>query len=238
LVAEAAPRQGHDHHRRHPEADHEVREALGHRRGGEEVVRASNSHVERPVRQYGHEHAAFRVVEHPRQDDGDTDGQDDVQDDVEGAAVGRVPGGYEEQGQVPQGPQDPQDKGPAQRLKEKDSHSLEPEDYYGKQGRDRTAISRLVELARDGGYVWTESFVSEDKTTKAGYVEPETEIVLRDARWDLRGQDVIGDATGRVDGHPAVLKTVKLSRVKSVPRREQVGLRAVAPSRVPSRTGM
>jgi hypothetical protein len=73
--------------------------------------------------------------------------------------------------------------------------------------------------------VWTESFVSEDKTSKAGYVDPETEIVLRDARWDLRGQDV----TGRVDGDPAVLKTVKLSQVKSVPRREQVRLRAGRP---------
>ena len=36
---------------------------------------------------------------------------------------------------------------------QEDSRSLNPEDYYGEQGRDRTAISRLVELAKDGGYV-------------------------------------------------------------------------------------
>ena len=106
---------------------------------------------------------------------------------------------------------------------DEDSRSLDPADYYGKRGRDRTAISRLVELTRDGGYVWAESFVSEDKSAKRGRVEPGTEIVLRDARWYLRGQN---DVAKRQDGYPAVLKTVKLSNVRSVPRREQVGLRA------------
>jgi hypothetical protein len=110
-------------------------------------------------------------------------------------------------------------------LGQEDSRSLNPEDYNGKQGRDRTAISRLVELARGGGYVWTESFVSEDKTAKAGYVKPGTRIERRDARWDLRGRD----EPKRKDGDPAVLKTVKLTRVKTVPRREQVGLRAGRP---------
>lgn len=109
---------------------------------------------------------------------------------------------------------------------QEDSRSLNPEDYYGKQGRDRTAISRLVELAKDGGFVWTESFVSEDKAAKAGYVEPGTAIKLHDARWDLRGRD---DEPKRKDGDPAVLKTVKLTKVKIVPRREQVGLRAGRP---------
>src|SRR5215208_737652 len=110
-------------------------------------------------------------------------------------------------------------------LKEEDSRSLDSQDYYGKQGRDRTAISRLVELARDGGYVWAESFVSEDKTAKTGYVRPGTEIALRDARWKLRGQDI----RERQNGDPAVLKTVKLTKVRIVPRREQVGLRAGRP---------
>ena len=49
---------------------------------------------------------------------------------------------------------------------QEDSRSLDPNDYYGKRGRDRTAISRLVELAKDGGYVWTESFVSKDKAPR------------------------------------------------------------------------
>jgi hypothetical protein len=106
-----------------------------------------------------------------------------------------------------------------------DSRSLDPEDYYGKQGRDRTAISRLVELARDGGYVWAESFVSDDKTAKAGRVEPGTTIELRDARWNFRGQDI----PKRRDVDPVVLKTVTLTKVKPVPRREQVGLRAGRP---------
>jgi hypothetical protein len=73
--------------------------------------------------------------------------------------------------------------------------------------------------------VWTESFVSEAKTAKAGYVKPGTRIELRDARWDLRGRD----EPKRRDGDPAVLKTVMLTRVKPVPRREQVGLRAGRP---------
>jgi hypothetical protein len=108
---------------------------------------------------------------------------------------------------------------------EEDCRNLDPEDYNGKRGRDRTAVSRLVELEKDGGYVWTESFVSEDKAAKAGCVEPGTNIELRDARWDLRGRD----EPKRKDGDPAVPKTVKLTRVKIVPRREQVGLRAGRP---------
>jgi hypothetical protein len=106
---------------------------------------------------------------------------------------------------------------------DEDSRSLDPAEY---KARDNTAISRLVELARDGGHVWAESFVSEDKSAKVGCVEPGTEIVLRDARWYLRGQNDVAD---RQDGYPAVLKTVKLSKVRSVPRREQLGLRAGIP---------
>jgi hypothetical protein len=107
--------------------------------------------------------------------------------------------------------------------KDEDSRSLEPEDY---KGRDKTAISRLVELARDGGYVWAESLVSEGKAAKVGFVKSGTEIELRGARWDLCGRTDVAD---RQDGDPAVLKTVKLSRVKPVPRCEQVGLRAGKP---------
>ncbi|PLS82914.1 MAG: hypothetical protein CYG60_23310, partial [Actinobacteria bacterium] len=107
---------------------------------------------------------------------------------------------------------------------QEDSRSLNPEDYYGKQGRDRTAISRLVELAKDGGYVWTESFVSEDKTAKAGYVKPGTRIELRDVRWGLRGRD----EPKRKDGDPAVLKTAYQGEDRTPPR-AQVGLRAGRP---------
>lgn len=104
-----------------------------------------------------------------------------------------------------------------------DARSTEPEDY---NGNDKTAISRLAELARDGGYVWAESLVSKDKAAKVGYVEPGTGIELRDARWDLRGRTNVAD---RRNGHPAVLKTVRISRARVVSRREQVGLRAARP---------
>ncbi len=90
---------------------------------------------------------------------------------------------------------------------DKDSRSFDPTDYKGKNGRDKTAISRLVELARDGGYVWAENRISTDKAAKVGFVEPGTEIELRSARWDLRSRT---DVANRQDGDPAVLKTVKL----------------------------
>lgn len=73
---------------------------------------------------------------------------------------------------------------------------------------------------------WAESFVSEDKAAKVGCVEPGTKIELCDASWYLRGRT---DVASRQDDDPAVLKTVRLSRVRSVPRREQVGLRAGKP---------
>lgn len=104
-----------------------------------------------------------------------------------------------------------------------DSHSLNPNDY--KKG-DKTAVARLVELAADGGYVRTESFVSEGKVAKVGYVEPQTEVELCDATWDLRGRS---DVLDRQSGDPAFLKSVKLSKVKLVSRRVQVGLRAGRP---------
>ena len=104
-----------------------------------------------------------------------------------------------------------------------DSRSLDPDDY--KNG-DKTAVARLVELATDGGYVWTESFISEGKVAKVGCVEPQTDVELCDATWDLRGRS---DVLGRKSSDPAVLKTVKLSKAKIVSRREQVGLRAGRP---------
>ena len=50
-VAQPAPRKGDHHDRRRAEADHEVREAVGHGWHGEKVVRGSDARVERPVRQ-------------------------------------------------------------------------------------------------------------------------------------------------------------------------------------------
>src|SRR5215211_7167831 len=114
-VAQASPCQGHDHQRRYPEADHEVRDAPGHGGGGKETVDGRGGRVDGPVRQDSEKHAAFGVVENPREDDGYRHGPDDEQSDIEEAAVRRVPTRDEEQGQVPQGPENSQEEAPDQR---------------------------------------------------------------------------------------------------------------------------
>src|SRR5215207_2826083 len=114
-VAQAASRQGHDHHRRRPKADHEVRDAASHGRGGKEAEHGHGSRVDGPVRQDNQKHAALGVVEHPHEGYGDRHRPDDKQGDVKGAAVRRVPAGDEKKGQVPQGPEDPKDEAPDKR---------------------------------------------------------------------------------------------------------------------------
>ena len=109
-------------------------------------------------------------------------------------------------------------------LEEQDSRSTDPENYTS---TGKTAMRYLRDLSRYGGYVWTESFVSEDGVSKIGVVKPSTEIQLHDAHWDLR--DRPGEFPERRDGDPAVLKALKLLRTKLVGRREQVGLRAGRP---------
>ena len=65
---------------------------------------------------------------------------------------------------------------------DEDSKSLNPEDY--KKPSEKGAIKCLLELAKDGGYVWAESRI--DKNAKIGFVEPsrtnepETNIELYD----------------------------------------------------------
>src|SRR5215207_549297 len=113
-VAQAASRQGHDHHRRRPKADHEVRDAASHGRGGKEAEHGHGSRVDGPVRQDNQKHAALGVVEDPREDDGYRHGPDDKQGDVKGAAVRRIPAGDEKKGQVPQGPESSEDETPDQ----------------------------------------------------------------------------------------------------------------------------
>src|SRR3712207_1493693 len=114
-VAKAAPRQDQDHQRQCREADHEVRETVGYGGDGEQVEGGSDTDVGGPVQEDGEEHAALRVVEHPRVDDRVRDGEDNEEGDVQRAAVRRVPARDEEQGQVPQAPQDPEDDAPGER---------------------------------------------------------------------------------------------------------------------------
>lgn len=110
------------------------------------------------------------------------------------------------------------DTGP--RREEEDNRSIDPADY---EGRGRTAMKYLREMEENGGYVWAESFVSDNGAAKVGKVEPGTTIELREARWNLRGRT---DHDDRRDGDPAVLKTLKLASPRIVSRSEQVGLRA------------
>lgn len=109
------------------------------------------------------------------------------------------------------------------RREEEDNRSLDPADY---EGRGRTAMRYLQDMANNGGYIWAESFVSNNGAAKVGKVEPGTPIELREARWKLRGRT---DHDNRRDGDTAVLKTLQLSRPQVVSRHEQVGLRAGRP---------
>ncbi len=120
---------------------------------------------------------------------------------------------------------------PGGHLAEQDSESTDPE-HYERTGKK--AMNCLRNLSESGGYVWAESFVSDDGAAKIGFIEPGTKIQLTtdpqvaiDARWDLRGRQE--DFPRRSNGNPAVLKTLKFSPTKSVGRQEQMGLRAGKP---------
>lgn len=108
-------------------------------------------------------------------------------------------------------------------LQDEDNESTDPAHY---EGRGKTAMRYLREMEENGGYVWTESFVSPNGDAKVGKVEPGTPIEVREARWELRGH---ADYTNRQDGDTAILKTLKLSSPQIVSRNEQVGLRAGKP---------
>ena len=103
-----------------------------------------------------------------------------------------------------------------------DSRSTNPEDY---EGPAKTAIRRLHELGEKGGYVWMESRV-ESGRAKVGYVEPDSGIELdEDAQWEVGSTE----ALHRKDDDKAILKTIKLTRVRHVERGQQMGLRAGRP---------
>ncbi len=106
---------------------------------------------------------------------------------------------------------------------EEDSRSLDPEDYLYE--RERRAIERLVELAEDGGYVWAETRI--DQNVKVGMVRPGTEIELYSAIWTLPNDHRYH---GR-GGSEAILKTVRLDRVREVAPYEATNLRDVRPRR-------
>jgi len=99
---------------------------------------------------------------------------------------------------------------------DEDSKSLNPEDY--KKPSEKGAIKCLLELAKDGGYVWAESRI--DKNAKIGFVEPGTKIKLyENARWSDNPEKI------------ARLKTLQLKKekVKHVKPYELIPIKASRP---------
>lgn len=112
-------------------------------------------------------------------------------------------------------------------VKERDSESLEPADY--KTPNERGAIRAFAEFAEHGGYVWAQSYVSDD--IKVGCVRGSREgggESMEKARWELRGRKV----PGREDGHPATLKTLQMEGVTELRRDKAMHLRAARPRSV------
>jgi hypothetical protein len=102
-----------------------------------------------------------------------------------------------------------------------DSKSLFPGDYA--HGSEKKAIRTLVELAENGGYVWTES--RSQAEAKIGVVWPKTEVQLYSAIWTKPNDS-------RYEGREcaeATLKTLQLDRVKEITPFEAMSLRAARP---------
>jgi hypothetical protein len=104
---------------------------------------------------------------------------------------------------------------------ERDSESLNPEDYT--YDSEKRAVKILAELAENGGNVWAES--RSQPNAKIGVVPPRTKVELYSAIYtkpnDPRYQ-------GR-EGTEAILKTLRLDRVKEVAPHEAMSIRAARP---------
>lgn len=86
-----------------------------------------------------------------------------------------------------------------------DTKSINPEEYAKS---DRRAMRALVELARNAGYVCLEQTLTTGlRRTKVGFVPAGTEIELREGRW------------GSLPNRKAILKTLKMTRVRTLHRR-------------------
>lgn len=98
---------------------------------------------------------------------------------------------------------------------ERDSESTNPDDY---EGAGRKTMKALLELACSGGYVCTQYQGRE--ASLVGIVEPNTPIELLHGRW--------GNLHGYKD-RTAVLKTLRLTRVKEVRPCESAAILAGRP---------
>jgi hypothetical protein len=88
------------------------------------------------------------------------------------------------------------------KLPPQDESSITPEDYTGSA---RSGMRKLVELANAGGYVCAQHHPHEE--WMLGFVQPGSRIELLKGKWA---------DTGSSPGRTAVLKTLRLSKVKLV----------------------
>jgi hypothetical protein len=86
--------------------------------------------------------------------------------------------------------------------KDKDSTSTNPDDYVGPNKRP---IRALRALGDSGGYVCAQHYLYTD--CMLGFVEPHTEIELLEGRWGKKWN---------MEGRPAVLKALQLTKIKLV----------------------
>ncbi len=104
-------------------------------------------------------------------------------------------------------------------------YSSDPNDH--KRG-DRNVIERFLGLARDGGYVWAESYVH-PRLAKIGVVKPNSTVEPFEAEWletDLR---VLESRFSARAGKAAMLKSLLLTESEDVKRDEFRALLAGRP---------
>ncbi|MBS7350289.1 MAG: hypothetical protein KIG95_09085 [Comamonas sp.] len=96
-----------------------------------------------------------------------------------------------------------------------DSRSLNPSDYIG---HARSALKRLHELARDGGYVFA---TYRGKTGgKVGYVSPGSSVELFRGSWGGKN---------KLQGREAMLKALQVRQSRNLTAEEAIFLTAVQP---------
>ena len=101
-------------------------------------------------------------------------------------------------------------------LGENDTESISIDDYTGSA---KSAMKALHELARQGGYVFAQ-YRNHD-SYKIGYVPPSTSVELIRGEW--------GNQYGGLEGRPAVMKGVRLSRVQTLSAMDAISLVCAQP---------
>lgn len=96
-----------------------------------------------------------------------------------------------------------------------DSRSLTPSDYAGNA---RSALQRLLDLARDGGYVF--ATYRGKAGGKVGYVTPGSSVELFHGSWGSKNM---------LQGREATLKALRLSGARDLTAEKAISLTAVQP---------